>query len=134
MTTIRPIDSAFRDSSLLSELMCVSPGMRLPPSFQNIVLGCLIASLVPLAGGCASSGKRFDASKVPMIVAGKTTKAEILTLFGEPKNYFNRNASGKGETWKYVYVWAGPLGAGGRGLTIKFDKDDVVKSHSFQEH
>ncbi len=134
MTTTRPIASAFSNTSHLSDFMGSPPRNRLRPSFQNIAFGCLIAIFVSLAGGCASSGKRFDASKVPMIVAGETTKAEILTLFGEPKNYFNRNASGKGEMWQYVYSWAGPLGAGARGLTIQFDKDDVVASHSFQEH
>ena len=97
-------------------------------------VGFTAVVILALSVGCASSGKRFDASKVPMIVAGETTKAEILALFGEPTHYFNRNASGTGETWHWGYAYANPIKGGSRALTIKFDNDDVVESHSFQEH
>lgn len=96
-----------------------------------VVIGGL---LISVAAGCASSGKRFDASKVPMIVAGETTQAEIREFFGEPKTYYNRNASGKREMWQYVYVSVTLLGAESRALTITFDKNNVVKSLSYQEH
>ena len=87
--------------------------------------------------GCATAGKRFDSSRVGHIVDGETTKKQILAMFGEPGSYFNRGDKKVGETWVYSYVRNELFGFGltnrARTLGITFDKNDVVKSHSYQK-
>ena len=108
-----------------------------------LVVGCLA-----LLGGCASSGNQklkaeTEASVSQKIQEGKTTKAEVRTLFGSPGTT-SFTDSGM-EMWKYLFVdvsadaisyvpIVGAFGGSSSGtqkeLTILFDTDNVVKRYS----
>lgn len=57
-------------------------------------------------GGCASSnysvGKPFNVANVTSITNGKTTKDDLVTLFGQP--YMKTPLSATQEKWIYTYV------------------------------
>lgn len=61
------------------------------------------AIIVVSLTGCFGfrSGQKFDDHSVKNIRSGKTTKSEVLQMFGQPPT---RNSSGGGkETWMYSY-------------------------------
>jgi outer membrane protein assembly factor BamE (lipoprotein component of BamABCDE complex) len=100
-----------------------------------------ILSLVLLLCGCASTGNRqiADTGTVARIEAGKSTKAEVRALVGEPTKVDFR---GDTEVWQYVYKrgqvrpatfipvvswFAGGLDVTGNTLTVTFNRDGVVQ-------
>lgn len=93
-----------------------------------LILG-LIISCVILAS-CVTIGKDFpDRDMVKKIQTGKTTKLEILDMFGPP---YRRGMEDGDETWSYVY-WKGNLFGGkySKDLYIRFEKNSVVRSYSY---
>jgi len=66
-----------------------------------------ILFLVTLTGaaGCATSnysyGRDFDSKNVALISKGKTTSAEMTTLFGQP--FTKQVVSETDENWTYIY-------------------------------
>ena len=71
-------------------------------NFNTILLIPLISML--FFNGCApviSSGKKFDLEQVPRIQDGRTTKEEVLSMFGQPSR---KNLTGGTEMWMYTYT------------------------------
>lgn len=79
---------------------------------------------------CASNGTKIEKSNVEKIVAGKTTKTEMITVFGNPLSQ-SFNSDGKlSMIWFYVYV--GPFGTGmeQQNLAVLFDENEVVEKYN----
>jgi outer membrane protein assembly factor BamE (lipoprotein component of BamABCDE complex) len=105
-------------------------------------LALLLAALLA-AQGCVSGGTKeiTDPAKTSQIQIGKSTRADVKTLLGEPAkvNFTDNNE----EVWEYAHVSATPRAATfipivsifaddadakGDILTIRFDKNGVVKN------
>lgn len=116
------------------------PYLKMKP----LVFSLLIATLA--LSGCASanfsSGVPFDTTKVSSIQKGVTTKAEVVSWFGQP---FTKSVSGAdGEMWVYIYstgtskarsmVFTVDVETTGRmqKLEVLF-AGDVVSNHSFTD-
>jgi len=104
---------------------------------KSILFFCLV-----LMVGCATTGnvQISDPATVSKIEEGKTTKAEVRGLVGEPTKV-NFDTS-KNEIWEYMYtkasakpasfipvvgIFAGGADMSGNTLTILFDKNGVVE-------
>lgn len=86
-----------------------------------ILFTCLLLS------ACATVGKDFDHALVATVKNGKTTKAEVLGLFGKPFKTGLQNGS---EIWIYetnTYTVSGNDSS--KNFTIVFDKSGVVQTH-----
>lgn len=109
------------------------------------------AVIVVSLSGCFGfkTGQKFDDSSVKNIRTGKTTRAEVIQLFGQPPN---RISTGGGkETWSYQYSEVksrataityvpivGLFAGGGKGahnqqtLTVQF-AGDVVSTCTYSK-
>jgi outer membrane protein assembly factor BamE (lipoprotein component of BamABCDE complex) len=102
----------------------------------------LCLSVLLLLCGCATVGNKqiADTGTVAKIEEGKTTKAEVKTLVGEPTKVDFRGDNT--EVWKYVYTrgqvrpatfipvvgwFAGGVDQTGSTLTILFNKNGIVQ-------
>ncbi|MCL1077590.1 hypothetical protein D5R81_06475 [Parashewanella spongiae] len=69
----------------------------------GFILGLVI--FLSFLSGCATSnysvGKEFASEKVSQIIKGKTTTADLLTIFGEP--YSKTVLSSSDEKWIYMH-------------------------------
>jgi outer membrane protein assembly factor BamE (lipoprotein component of BamABCDE complex) len=102
----------------------------------------LLLSLLCFLLGCASAGnvQISEVSTVAKIEEGKSTKADVRALVGEPTkvNFRDDNT----EVWEYVYKrgqvrpatfipvarwFAGGVDTTGSTLTILFNKDNIVQ-------
>lgn len=92
-------------------------------------LRSLVPVLVLLSGGCASIGREFPADRVPQIEIGRTTRTEIVEMFGDPWRTGVEDGQVKW-TWGSYRV---SLFGGGRAkdLAIRFDERGVVTTYSF---
>lgn len=111
----------------------------------------IITPLLLVLAGCVSTGnlalKEENTTTLQQkIVKGQTTKAEVITMFGEPQS---RSIDNTGiETWIYSYGQSRPdamnfvpyaslLASGStqttRTMTISFTKSGVVDSYSLDE-
>lgn len=92
--------------------------------------------------GCASAGNKqiADTGTVAKIEEGKSTKADVRALVGEPTKVKFRDD--KTEVWEYVYKrgqvrpatfvpvvgwFAGGMDVTGSTLSILFNKDNIVQ-------
>lgn len=110
-----------------------------------------LAVLAALMTGCASTGseslrKESETSVAQKIVEGKTTKAEIRTMFGSPtKTSFT---DGGLEIWNYdfsnvsadaisyvpiVNLFGGSASGKKKELVVMYDQTNVVKRFSMSE-
>lgn len=65
-------------------------------------LALLLATLVALATGCASTGTNFDDSKVSQIKKGETTESQLVRMFGPPES---RSVNSEGlTTLNWIYM------------------------------
>ena len=105
---------------------------------KRTVLGFCLVLLI----GCATTGnvQIADPGTVSKIEEGKSSKADVRALVGEPtKVNFDTN---KNEIWEYIYtkasakpasfipvvgLFAGGADMSGNTLTILFDKNGVVE-------
>ena len=89
---------------------------------------CLLTLAVVLVS-CASVGREFPVSPVSDIRIGKTTQAEIRSMFGTP---WRTGMEDGQKTWtygRYRYRLFGEPST--TDLVIRFDKSNVVVSYSF---
>lgn len=78
---------------------------------------------------CANVGREFPDSRVPEILIGKTTQAQVEQMFGSPWRVGLEDGL---RTWtygKYRYRLFGQTNS--KDLVIRFDDRDVVVSYSF---
>ena len=110
--------------------------MRIFGKLLPLILLCLAVS------ACASSGNKqiTDTGAVAKIEEGKSTKADVRALVGEPtKVNFRENNT---EVWEYVYTrgqvrpatfvpvvgwFAGGMDTTGSTLTILFNNNGIVQ-------
>lgn len=107
-----------------------------------------VVAVLAMVAGCASTGnpKVAEFNPATQIEYGKTTKAEIKAILGEPKA-IRYGADGK-EVWAYVYAqsqvkpatfvpvvgwFAGGLDGTGRKLIFVFDDKGVVQKEGSGE-
>ncbi len=103
----------------------------------SLILFCLV-----IVSACASTGNKqiTEVGTIAKIEEGKSTKADVKSLVGEPTkvNFRDDNT----EVWEYVYQrgqvrpatfipvvgwFAGGVDQTGSTLTILFNKDNVVQ-------
>lgn len=87
-------------------------------------------AVIALAAGCISIkiGRPFPSPAIDSIVMGKTDKAALQRVFGEP---YQVGIDSGDPTWRWVY---GEQRAGSeitKDLTVRFNADGTVKSYSF---
>lgn len=98
--------------------------------FQITTTFVICLFLVVLFSGCARKtkvGQQFDISKVSEIRKGKTTKRDILSLFGSP---YSKGQGGGFERWIYQYseIKSGGMFAGYKTMF----GGSRTANHSFQ--
>ncbi len=88
----------------------------------------LLATLVAFSG-CSNVGTNFDVNLVNQIQNGKTTQAEISSMFGTP---YKKGIQNGHPIWVYEY---NQYRAGGKktskDLTVLFNDDGVVRTTQF---
>ena len=92
-----------------------------------VIVGMMCVSL--LFSACATVGRDFPSDPVSQIEIGKTTQADIETMFGPP---WRTGIEDGQPTWtygKYKYTLAGKTST--RDLVVRFDKNNVVSSYTF---
>jgi hypothetical protein len=88
-----------------------------------------VACLIIFISSCATIGHEFPASRVPEIQIGKTTQAEIQTLFGSPWRVGIEDGQ---RTWTYGrYHYRIFSEASTKDLVIRFDAKNIVISYTF---
>ena len=106
-----------------------------------IALGFSLAFMSGCATNRQTAGMEIKDDEVAQIVDGKTTMNEVIAIFGEPTK-----ATPMGDETLYTYVYSVakhttsfmPYYSSGSGsteedkLTIVFDKNKVVKTHSLK--
>jgi outer membrane protein assembly factor BamE (lipoprotein component of BamABCDE complex) len=97
----------------------------------EMVMGLLISFVI--LSSCATVGKDFAGrDTVKKIHTGKTTKLEILDMFGAP---YRRGMEDSDETWTYVYWKFSLFGSKhAKDLYIRFDKNGSVLSYSYNNN
>jgi outer membrane protein assembly factor BamE (lipoprotein component of BamABCDE complex) len=101
---------------------------------------CLIFS------GCASVGKEIKQSNIEQLENGKTTKSQVLQMFGKPDSvyldgennevlsYFHSKASNT--AWNFIPVVSlvhSEMKMKNQVLVLAFDKSDILKHYSFTD-
>lgn len=103
-----------------------------------LVLGLFILS------GCASYGREIKQSSVDTIQRGKTTKQEIIKIFGKPDGvYFDRDSNlimhyyagkMKSSAWNFIpfaNIVHTEMNMNNQTLTIVINKNNIVEEYSF---
>lgn len=117
---------------------------------QSIIVAAAMLGIVALPlGGCMSSstyGEKIEADNVSKIVKGKTTKAEVIAMFGQPMQTVINPTGGR--TMMFVYykstlggivksygqVFSGKHRGDGSttNLTVVLDGNDIVTDFEHQ--
>ncbi len=93
--------------------------------FLSLLLG--IFGILFLLGGCGTTGKNFDESKMDKIINGSTTAAEVEQLLGQP---FRKGLQNGKMVWTYEYNYYHSLGSDtSKDIFVTFDDNNVVSSH-----
>jgi len=109
----------------------------------------LILILVLILSGCATAPKVSNLNQSTVeksIVKGKTTKQEVLNIFGAPNVTTKQTSGNVAEIWTYTQFsshmsgsWATILLLGGFGsnvsarsatLIVNFDKEGIVQDYT----
>jgi SmpA/OmlA family protein len=92
-------------------------------------LRALIFLAAAAAAGCISIGKPFPTDRVSSIVIGKTTQAEILSIYGQP---FRTGLDDGNLAWTYTDYRLKVFGPQKTtDLYVRFNADGTVKSYSY---
>jgi hypothetical protein len=90
----------------------------------------LALGLCFLTAACATIGTPFDFSGPGDIVAGKTTKGDLIDEFGRPDRVGYDNGA---EKWAYAYYHYSVFGNPKvKDLDVVFDKNGVVASYTYE--
>jgi hypothetical protein len=89
--------------------------------------------VVMLAAGCLSFkfGREFPSPEPKMIVAGKTDKATLERVFGEP---FQVGLDSGDQTWRWFYGQRNTDTELSKDFAVRFNPDGTVKSYSFSSN
>ena len=94
----------------------------------SILLITLFITLLPFSG-CARIGHDFNEQRVSNIKIGKTTKSDLISMFGQPWRKGIDNGVTMWTYGRYTYRVIGDTDT--KDLIIKFDKDGKVSSYTF---
>lgn len=95
------------------------------------MLKLLFASfLAILLIGCATYGKPITDSQLAQVEEGRSTKAEVVALFGAPLASTRNSDGTEVLSWGYSHVGFAGTSAKSQGLSVVFDQSGVVKSYS----
>ena len=93
---------------------------------------CSVIILIIAGCGFATIGKEFDPGRRDFLVEGKTTKSEVIQLFGEPSGKSTMGAAG--EVWTYQQAKGRAFLFFAKGessiLAIRFDDRGIVTGSS----
>jgi hypothetical protein len=90
----------------------------------------LAAGLCVFCGACATLGAPFAFPGPDGVVAGKTTKSELIAKFGPPSRVGYEDGRQK---WAYAYYHYSVFGpALVKNLDVVFDQDGVVSSYTYE--
>ena len=82
-----------------------------------------------LLAGCFSVGRSFEVAPVRRLEIGRTTRAEVRQMFGEP---WRTGLEDGQPTWTYGHYRYSLFGdAKTRDLVVRFDSGGVVQSYTF---
>ncbi len=97
----------------------------------SLAVPCLLALAV--LSGCISIkfGREFPSPEAKMIVVGKTDKASLERLFGEP---YQVGLDSGDQTWRWFYGQRDSGTEISKDLSIRFNPDGTVKSYSFSSN
>ena len=100
---------------------------------NNTTLIPAVVATVVIAG-CASSGVQIDQANIQKIVPGKTTKQEMLAMFGPPLSQAFGTEGKLTMLWHYVHV--GPFGTDMKqqNLAVLFDQQEKVERFSMMDN
>ena len=105
---------------------------------QKMTLALLMLAIVALAGcGPIHTGPQISHNKLDNLVIGKTTKSEVIALFGELPSSQSRSGSGGSTlTWTHTRQdynwWLGIYMPGASNVvTVVFDNNDIVRDYTF---
>jgi outer membrane protein assembly factor BamE (lipoprotein component of BamABCDE complex) len=91
-----------------------------------------LTSVVVLALFAASCGmkfgKEFPSPKLDSITNGRTAKADLVRMFGEPAQVGMKDGD---QTWTWYYAKQGSKEEFAKQLEVTFNNQGVVKSHNF---
>jgi hypothetical protein len=90
----------------------------------------LIVLVLVLAAGCVSVrfGRDFPSPEAKSIVAGKTDRATLQRMFGDP---YQVGLDSGDPTWRWFYGQRDSAAEVSKDLTVRFNAEGVVKSYSF---
>lgn len=98
--------------------------------WRQLVFWFTVVPVLCLIVGCVSIGKDFQEDTVRAIQQGKTTKNNVLNMFGAP---YSKGIENGEETWTYTYFQGRLIGwqSWTKDLTVRFDNNGVVNSYSY---
>jgi len=90
----------------------------------------LIVLVLVLVAGCVSVrfGRDFPSPEAKSIVAGKTDRAALQRMFGDP---YQVGLDSGDPTWRWFYGQRDSTAEVSKDLTVRFNAEGVVKSYSF---
>lgn len=103
----------------------------------------IVLFVVLIFTGCVTTGRKIDLSAQNKIIVGKSSKADVVKLIGDPSGITNRTDGNS--MWVYTYNKSKPNAAAfipiagiaftkttskGENVYICFDKNDIVQSIS----
>lgn len=94
-----------------------------------LALRVFVLMLALAVAGCVKVGREFPAEGVSDLQIGKTTKADIRTLFGEPWRVGVEDGSPTWTYGRYEYRVFGDTST--QDLVIRFDAHGIVTGYSF---
>jgi hypothetical protein len=104
---------------------------RRPMAFCPLLLVSALLGLGSLS--CATIGHRFPPEKVREIEINRTTKTELLGMFGLP---YRRGIEDSDSTWTYLHYKIRLLGEHlrTRDLYVRFDESGTVRSFTYNSN
>jgi hypothetical protein len=99
-------------------------------SFKSLVLLAIVSCLSMILASCATVGRSFTFSGPSEIVAGKTSKGDLVSSFGLP---FRVGFDNGNEKWAYGWYHYSIFGSSStKNLDVIFDKNGLVSSYSYE--
>src|SRR4029077_1816127 len=86
-----------------------------------------------LVSGCVSGkfGREFPSPDRQLIVVGKTDKAALERIFGEP---YQVGLDSGDQTWRWFFGQREASAELSKDLSVRFNADGVVKSYAFSSN
>ncbi len=82
----------------------------------------ILALVLLLATGCASTGRNFSFEDANRVQIGMT-ESEVRQIMGEPTN---KHVERTGELWMWIHVTGGLGGFNSKGFSVKFQYGRVI--------